>query len=146
MSGTKKPQINFRVGDQAWVLQPSYGRGVKTIHIRVEVIDAKRTYVVVRALDPSQRLQPDKTDYHMETGIVRNRDRFGNYAPRLVTLAEHEINIRTNAARDYLFSNGIHVHELRGFWREQGPLALAQVLQQAEADHYLKTRNQENRS
>lgn len=143
MSGPKKPQVNFRVGDRAWVVVPTYSRGRGDDHILVDVVDAKRTYVTVKAVDPGQHLHRDKADYHMETGVVRNRDRFGNYAPRLMTTAAHEIDRRTSAAHTYLNANGIFSHELRGFWKEQGVLVLADVLRQAEDDHYLKTRNQE---
>jgi hypothetical protein len=143
VSGPKKPNAVFKVGEQAWAIIPQYGRGVSTQHVLVDVIDAKRTYVTVKAVNPALRLHPDKTDYHMQTGAVRNRDRYGSYAPRLMTVAEHEITERTNAARTYLEENGIFSHELRGFWAEQGPVKLADVLRQAEDDQYLKTRNEE---
>jgi hypothetical protein len=146
MSGPKKPTAVFKVGDQAFVYLPSYSRGVGTQHVLVDVIDAKRTYVTVRAVNSALRLHPDKTEYHMQTGTVRNRDKFGNYAPRLVTLAEHQIERRTEAAHSYLEENGIFPHALRGFWKEQGAIALAQVLRQAQDDHYLMTRNEGNRS
>jgi hypothetical protein len=141
VSGPKKPNAVFKVGDQAIVYEPTYSR-MGTQRIPVEVVDAKRTYVTVKATGP-MRLHPDKTDYHMQTGEVRNRSKFASYAPRLVTLAEHQIEQRTGAAREYLEENGIFTHELRGFWAEQGPVKLADVLRQAEDDHYLKTRNEE---
>lgn len=134
MSGPKKPNAVFKIGEQAWAIIPSYSRGKIADHVLVDVIDAKRTYVTVKAVNPEERLHPDKADYHMQTGQVRNRDRFGNYAPRLVTLAQHEIDQRNYEAREYLEKNGIFPHELRGFWRQQGAIPLAEVLRRAEAD------------
>lgn len=146
MSGSKKPDAVFKVGDQAWAIVPGYTGNFRMAHVLVDVVDAKRTYVTVKAVDPAQRLHPDKSDYHMQTGQVRNRDRFGSYAPRLMTRAEYEIMIRTDDAHAYLESNGIWSRELRGFWKERGALVLADVLRQAEDDHTLALRNQEKSS
>jgi hypothetical protein len=131
MSGPKKPNAVFKIGDQAWVYLPSYGKGGAS-HVLVDVIDAKRAYVTVKAVDPGERLPSDKTDYHMETGQVRNRDRFGNYAPRLMTTVERMIEKAQHDARVYLSENGIKVSDLQGFWKEMGSIFLADQLQKAE--------------
>lgn len=132
MGGPKKPDAVFRVGTQAISVVPMPGKGGETRHILVDVIDAKRTYVAVRPVNPDDHLRSDRTDYHMQTGQVRNRDKFGNYPPRLITVAEHEISQREHEARIYLEANGVWTHELRGFWKAQGAVRLASVLRKAE--------------
>lgn len=132
MSGPKKPDAVFRVGTPAILVLPTVYKGRSTEYLLVDVIAAKRTYVTVRLVDQDQRLSSDKTDYHMQTGQVRNRDKYGSYAPHLITVAEHTINERERAARQYLDANGINASELRGFWKDQGFIKLSNVLRSAE--------------
>lgn len=134
MSGPKKPNAVFKTGDQAIVELYRYvGGSSRWDRVLVEITDSMRTYVRVKAVSPSQQLSSDETEYYMETGQVRNWDRF-SHPPRLITLAQHRMDEVRREADEYLRSAGISPARLEGFWKEMGPIFLADQLQKAETN------------
>lgn len=120
---TRPEAADVKLGDEVFVIQYNYGRGVLPAPRPARVVKAARVWLEIEDAAQRRHWRMRRDTQNEGTGY--------SYNARFVTPAQLKVELETRAATDFLREQGIEVRREGPWWPLERRMVLAKLLREA---------------